>query len=182
MMRPQQGSPELLTSMRALFESIERWTGNIGVYLFFIIMLSVTSDVIARVITNKSITGVYELNEYLMVGGFLVLSYTQKQRGHVTVELILSRLKGKALYFTELGAMVLTFVICVIFLWQSILQLQLSISMKFISEGLIQYPQWPARVLVSFGFLLLCLRFAIQIFDKMSGKKEETAAVTEMVI
>jgi C4-dicarboxylate transporter DctQ subunit len=182
MTRPQKGSVGLFSSARALFDLIERLLGNIGVWLFFIIMLSVTTDVIVRTITGQSVTGIYELNEYLMVGGFLVLSYTQKQRGHVTVELILTHLRGKAHYFTELCAMLLTLVICAIFLWQSIVQLQLAISMKFISEGLIQYPQWPSRLCVSIGFLLLCFRFGIQIYDKLRGRKEQIAAQTEMII
>jgi TRAP-type C4-dicarboxylate transport system permease small subunit len=167
---------------RALFDAIERWSSTIGVTLFFIIMLSVTTDVIFRTITGQSISSVYELNELLMVGGFLILSYTQKQRGHVTVELILTRLKGKAYYFTELSAMLLTAVICVIFLWQGIVQLQLAIDMNFITDGLIPYPLWPSKLCVCIGFFLLCFRLTIQIYDKLRGRKEQAVVQTELII
>ena len=182
MARPQTESLRLLSSARALFDFIERWLSTIGAWLFIMIVLSVTTDVLVRSIVGSSVTGIFELNELLMVGGFLVLSYTQKQRGHVTVELILIRLRGKAHYFTELSSMLLTLVICVIFLWQSIVQLQLAISMNFISEGLIQYPQWPARLCVSIGFLFLCLRFGIQISDKLRGREEQITLQTETII
>lgn len=153
---------------RAVFDAIEKWLNGIGVWLIIALMLSVTVDVVHRTLLGRSIVGVFELDELLMVGiCFFVLAYTQRQRGHVRVELVLIRLPEKARYFTELAAWLLTLAVCAILLWQSIVQAQLTISMHLITTGLIQYPLWPARICLSIGFLFLCVRVGIQLIDML---------------
>ncbi len=167
------------TNLRTIFNTGETWANTIGVALFVLIMLSVTADVITRYITGSSITGVFELNELLMVGCFLILSYTQLRKGHVTVEFVLEHISVKARHTCELIALILTFATSVLFFWQSVEQSQLTISMRLYSDGIVQYPLSPARVLVSIGFLLLCIRMGIQLIDMfvaMTRRAEATKA------
>ncbi len=170
MSRPQKKSSQILVSSRALFDQIETWMNTIGVWLFVFIMLSVTTDVIYRYITHSSIMGVVELNELLMVGCFLILAYTQKHGGHVTVELLLVRLSDKARHKVETVALFLTLFICALLTWQTFVQVQLAIDMSLISEGLVQYPLWPAKLCVFIGFLFLSIRLLIQFIDLSTGK------------
>lgn len=166
----QNRSLQQLHSSRAFIDRLETWMNAIGICLFICIMLSVTTDVIFRYITNSSIVGVVELNELLMVGCFLVLANTQKHGGHVKVELVLVRLSDKARHIVETVALSLTFIICLILSWQTFVQVQLALRMDLITEGLVQYPLWPAKLFVFAGFVFLCVRLMVQLIDLLTGK------------
>jgi len=133
-------------------------------------MLSVTTDVIGRTITGSSIVGVLELNELLMVGCFLILAFTQKSGAHVSVELLLIRMSDQTRRKYEITAIALTLVTCIIFCWQSFVQVQAAIEMNLITEGVIQYPLWPAAICVFVGFLLLCIRLLFQLIDLLTRR------------
>ena len=106
-----------------------------------------------------------------MIGCFLVLAYTQRENGHVRIDFLVERLPGKSRHYTELAALTLTLIVCLIFLWQSILQSSLAITMRLYTSGIMEYPLWPARVLVSVGLLFLCVRLVLQVWDMATRKQ-----------
>lgn len=169
-MELNSGVSQPVAAFRRVFDLSEKLANAVGVGLIFFIVLSITVDIIVRTITGSSITGVYELNELLMVGCFLVLAYTQKEKGHVVVDVLISHLSSKPRHYVEMVALSLTLIVCVLFFWQSIVQALTAIQMKLFTEGIISYQLWPARLVVSIGFLLMCIRLLFQWIDLVSKK------------
>ena len=77
------------------FVDIAENLSNLGAgWLVIFLMVIVTSDVVYRIAAAKSIAGAYTLSEIIMVGiCFLAMAYTQKQRGHVSMDFVVTRLK-----------------------------------------------------------------------------------------
>jgi tripartite ATP-independent transporter DctM subunit len=74
-----------------------RCTNVIGVAVLFLMVAVTFVDVILRYLFNRPIMGVVEITEVMMiVAVFLSVAYTQYQKGHVSVDLVISRLSAKA--------------------------------------------------------------------------------------
>ena len=79
---------------------IINWTTRLSSYIAIIVLLSMmmltTIDVICRYFFNASILGVYEVTEFMMVClVFFSLSFAQKLKGHVAVNILVDRLGNK---------------------------------------------------------------------------------------
>ncbi len=128
------------------------------------LMVLVCSDVIYRTISGKSIIGAIELSEMLMIGiSILTLSYTQSKRGHVRMELVMSKLKGKTRQIIEFIAVLMCLAFSILVLIMTSLLAKDSIAIMEIVEGISGLPLWPWKTLIPIGILLLCIRLTVQL-------------------
>ncbi len=68
----------------------------VGAFSLFCIMCLTTADVAGRYLFNAPITGVFELTEFMvLILIFSFLAYTQSGKGHVSVDLLVSRFPEK---------------------------------------------------------------------------------------
>mgnify|MGYP003681907178 CR=1 FL=1 len=131
-------------------------------------MLLIGSDVAYRTLTGKSILGAYNLAEIIMVGiCVLSLAYTQRQGGHVRMEIVVNKLRGKALQFIEIIASFLCFTICALIFYRSVVDAGVAIDINLITSGIIAWPAWPLKIVFAFGFFLLCIRIGIQLIQQI---------------
>ena len=73
-----------------------RLSSYIAGFVLFGMMMLTTIDVICRYFFNASILGVYEITEFMMVClVFFSLSFAQKLKGHVAVNILVDRLSNK---------------------------------------------------------------------------------------
>ncbi len=145
-------------------EKFERWLGLGSTWLVIFLMLLVTSDVLSRSIAGKAILGAYNLIEIIMVAVcFFAVAYTQNQKGHVRMEIVVNKMKGKARLFAEIVSSLLCLLISGLMFYQSIVELRGAISIRLFTPGVIKWPAWPFKIVVVFGVFLLCLRIAIQL-------------------
>ena len=71
--------------------------GNIGAGIIAVMMLLTVSDVVGRRFFNQPVHGAYELSEYMLViVAFFSIAYCQFLRGHIRIELVVSRLRQKS--------------------------------------------------------------------------------------
>jgi len=79
-----------------LVSATEKCLNFAGVWLIIALILSVVADIAYRNVFGRSIAGVLELDELFLVGiVFLGVAYTQSLKGHIGMELLTNRLKGK---------------------------------------------------------------------------------------
>ena len=143
---------------------VEHWAGLSSTWLVIFIMLLVTSDVTYRAIAGKAILGAYNLTEIMMVAVcFFAVAYTQNKRGHVRMEIVVSKTKGRARLLTEIVSSLLCLLISALMFYQSIVEVRGAISIRLFTPGVIKWPAWPLKIVVVFGVFLLCLRIAIQL-------------------
>jgi len=125
-----------------------------------LMMLSTTFDTTSRFFFNHPIPGVFELNEVLLVVCvYMGLAWTQIEKGHIRVEVLLVHVSSKTAHVLNLIAYLTTLLFVTIIFWQSTKGAIDSIRIWEFRWGSIQMPIWWAKSLVPLG----CLMFIIQL-------------------
>jgi len=127
-------------------------------------MVLVCADVIYRTVFSASIIGAIELSQMVMAGiCILTLSYTQNERGHVRMELVMSKLKGRTRQIVEFIAILMCLIFSILLLIMTAILAKNSIAIMEIVEGISGLPLWPWKTLIPIGFFLLCIRLFVQL-------------------
>ena len=100
---------------------------------------------------------------------FMGIAYTQRDGGHIRMDILIGRLKGRALWFAETLSVVLILLLMLALVWGSWAHFQRSFDFaaplwsrdSSIDIGI---PIWPAKLLVPVAFSVLCFRLIIQIY------------------
>lgn len=137
-----------------------------------LMIISTTIDTTLRFTINYPIPGVFELNEVLLVMVvYLGITWTQIERGHTRVILMLRKLPIR--WAIKLD--IVCWIICFLFL--AVLGLQTgkeALRSYQISEfrwGAVQMPIWWAKALVPLGCWLTCLQLLMDIWVDISRLK-----------
>ena len=134
--------------------------------LSIIVMIFSTSiDTTLRYIFSRPIPGVFELNEViLVVCVFMGLAWTQIQRGHIRVVLVLRKLPPKWIVTVDL----IVWVLCLAFIMtlgvQSFREAWHSYQINEFRWGSVQMPIWWAKGLVPIGLWMMALQLIIDIW------------------
>lgn len=160
-------------------ESIKKGVGRIErvfLYLSGIIFLAMmflgAADVLGRYFFNSPIRGTMEISS-IMMGAmvFLCWGITQRAKGHVSVELLVSHYSPRTRAITDLCALLLSFVLFAVCIQQSSL-----IALTAFQESRVLptlgYPTYPFYALVPIGATLLCIELVLQMVDVVASIKK----------
>ncbi|QPE05592.1 TRAP transporter small permease [Microbacterium schleiferi] len=127
----------------------------IAATLTLLLAISITSDAAARLLTNRSIPGMVELSETLLVAiVFLALGYGAYTGSHISLTLVTGALPTRAAAAVRAVADLVVIVLLVWMLWATgsrAIDSFLTGEFKF---GLAQWPLWPARTSIVIGIAL----------------------------
>lgn len=169
---------ELTASERMLVAADEFWfkiesaMNLLAAFFIFGIMLLGVAQVIGRSIFNQPVRGYVDIVEVsITVFAFLAISYCQRLAGHVRMEIIIGRFKGRALWLTEtFGTIVIMFIVFVLMLyaWEHFMRAW-SIGDSSID---VDITLWPSKLLVPMAFAMLTVRLTIQLigFLRLAAK------------
>jgi TRAP-type C4-dicarboxylate transport system permease small subunit len=136
----------------------------VGMFLAIPLMLLTVGDVMGRSFFNKPIPGTFELSEYMLaVIVLLGAAYTQQVKGHVGVDFLTSRHSAKTQAVLQAVTTLAGLLIVAILVWQGFLE---GIHEKAVSDQL-RVPQWPFKLLVAVGGLLLWLELLLDFISAM---------------
>ena len=142
----------------------------VGMFLAIPMMLLTVGDVVSRSFFNKPIPGTFELSEYMLaVIVLLGAAYTQQVKGHVGVDFLTSRFSPKIQAAFQAATTFAGLLIIAILVWQGYLE---GIHEKVVSDQL-RVPQWPFKLLVAVGGLLLWLELLLDFISsvqKITGR------------
>jgi TRAP-type C4-dicarboxylate transport system permease small subunit len=142
----------------------------LGMFLAIPLMLLTVGDVMGRSFFNKPIPGTFELSEYMLaVIVLLGAAYTQQVRGHVGVDFLTGRLPPRARAALRAVTSCAGLLIIAILVWQGYAE---GIHEKAVSDQL-RVPQWPFKLLVAVGGLLLWLELLLDFLAsvlKIAGR------------
>ena len=142
----------------------------VGMATIIPLMLLTFADVMLRGFFNKPIPGTFELSQYILAVFILLgAAYTQQVKGHVGVDFLTSRLSPRRRALCEITTTLLSLLIIAIVIWQGWVE---GITEKAVSDQL-RIPQYPFRVLVAVGGLLLWLELLMDLFGSI-GKLRRT--------
>lgn len=133
----------------------------IGMAMILPLMLLTFADVMLRGFFNKPIPGTFEISQYILAVFILLgAAYTQQVKGHVGVDFVTSRLSSRLRAICEIVTTLLSLFIIAVVVWQGWV---VGIEEKAVSDQL-RIPQYPFKVLVAVGGLLLWLELLIDLF------------------
>ncbi len=140
-----------------------------GIAVFMLMVLAVWS-VGGRKFFGTPLAGYVDWIAFAMpLIAIMVISYTQRNGGHVRMDILIGQLKGRALWAAETFSVMLIFILMLALIWGSWAHFQRSFDFaapmwsrdSSIDIGL---PIWPAKLIVPMAFTVLALRLLLQIW------------------
>ena len=155
---------EKWTAIKTRIQKITFLTAFGGMFLLVPMMLLTSVDVVSRAFWSKPIPGSVELSSYMLAIFILLgVAYTHQVKGHVNVEMLLTRLPARVRVVFEIITTCLSLFIVFIIAWQGWV---VGIEEKTVSD-MLRIPQWPFRLLVSVAAALLWLELAIDLVESV---------------
>lgn len=160
---------KLLKRFETIQASTERVLNLVSSLFVGAIMFFVTAEVLGRYLFNSPILGHYEITELTMPFiVFLGMGYTQANRGHIRMEFLVLRIKGRWHHITEFVTILLGLAIYAIITYYSLGHALMMMEIGDITTTC-QFPTWPSRMMIALGSFVLCFRFIRQLSEHMGG-------------
>ncbi len=149
---------------------LERFLALLSGLAVFSLMLLAVRSVGGRVTLNAPLPGYVDWIEQAMpLIAFMGIAYVQREGGHIRMDILIGRLKGRALWLAELVSVLLMLMLMVAMVWGSWAHFLRSFDFaaplwsrdSTIDIGL---PIWPAKLLAPVAFSVLCLRLLLQVW------------------
>lgn len=160
----------LARSAASVIHGLTRVLAAISLLGMLFVMLIVVYDVAVRHTGYPGVTGIVEYVEVgLALTVFFALGEAERRRAHVSVDLILGRLKRRSYVTVRTAAGVAAAVVAILLAWASLDVLADSIARGEYKLGLVSIPMWPARAAVFAGFAVLALEQVVSAIEDVLG-------------
>lgn len=137
------------------------------------IMLGIVIDVLFRTIFGGSVHGLLELVETFMVlVVYLGLAQAERTKTHVRMELLTGSLPVRIRLIIRSLAMLVATAGSGLFAYASFLRAVDSVQILEVRVGLLNFPIWPARIIVVVGFVLLLLESISRLYENLAALRK----------
>ncbi|MDK2868056.1 MAG: TRAP-type transport system small permease protein [Clostridiales bacterium] len=153
--------------MKSIFEKVDDIIIKISSAILFIMMIWVFSDAVGRYVFNHPLPGTLEITEeYLMVClVFLSISYAQKHKAHVRVDLFIHYIPERMLKITDIIMQLFMLFYAMLLTKQALAQALWCIEVNSTSRGSLGYPLAPAYFLMGLGLLMTSVRILFELVE-----------------
>ncbi|HTV71228.1 MAG TPA: TRAP transporter small permease [Rhizobiaceae bacterium] len=163
--------------LAAITHRLSRLGAHVGTCALFLIMSTATLDVVSRNFFGKSIPGILESAEVILViGVFLGMAYAQRLKAHVSTSLIVELFPENFGRFMRATGLLVVIIYVALATWKTGERAWHSFLTGEMRFGLIEIPQWPARAAIAIGFALLLLELIRDLRRILRGKHDATDA------
>lgn len=148
--------------------TLERGMALIAGLAVISLMLLAVVSVGGRNLFNRPLPGYVDWIEQAMpLIAFLGISYVQRDGGHIRMDVVIGRFRGRALWLAELVSVLLILGLMVLLVWGTWAHFARSFDFAAPlwsrdSSIDIAIPLWPAKLLVPVVYAVLCLRLVVQ--------------------
>ena len=150
---------EWLTNAKKLIQNVTYYVCTVSMLALLPMMLLTAAAVIGRSFLGWPIPGAVELSSYMLsVVILLGIAYTQQVKGHPRVTLLVSRLPLRVQALFEVITYFLSLVVAAIIIWVG---WQAAFNYGGITSDVLRIAQFPFRLLVPIGILLLFLELLL---------------------
>lgn len=162
---------KLSTADRWFFK-LESLLNFIGGAVIFLLVFLATANVLGRWLFSLPIDGYVDWVEQAMAFiAFLGIAYTKRLGGHIRMDIMISHLHGRALWFTELISVCLMLFVTLVLIYGSYLHFWRAYDIGDSSLD-INLPTWPAKFVVPLALTVLACRLLLQIWGYARAIKE----------
>jgi C4-dicarboxylate transporter DctM subunit len=150
---------KLLKHLGTAFDAVLTATGYIGGVLIVLSAGFITYDTIMRWIFRMTSDWIYEYTVY-MIGAASCLStaFVLRGNGHINVDVLVSRLSRRTRAILNFVSLLLSSGICVALSWSALQMLLRAISVKSVSNTIMETPLWIPQSFLPIGFAFLSLQ------------------------
>jgi len=141
---------------------------SVGISVLGLMMLLTAADVTLRYVFDRPIIGSFDVSEYMMA--VLVafgLAYCAVMKGHVRVELVVSRLPQRTQAILDSITGFVGFVLFFVITWQCFAYVKILYDSK-VTSSVLHIPPYPFAALVGLGSAWLTLVLLADFFDFLS--------------
>lgn len=138
-----------------------------GIAVFSLMVLAVVS-VSGRNFANAPLPGYVDWIEQTMpLIAFVAVSYTQRLGGHIRMDIVIGRLRGRPLWLVEMLSTLVMLSLMLLLVWGTFSHFLRAFDMSAPlwsrdSSMDIGIPLWPSKLIVPVGFSVLSLRLLLQ--------------------
>lgn len=141
-----------------------------GIVIFLLVFLT-TANVLGRWFFNMPISGYIDWVEQAMAFfAFLGIAYTQRQGGHIRMDMLIGNIHGRWLWGTELLTTFLMLMVTLVLIYGSYLHFLRAYTIGDSSID-INLPIWPAKLVVPIALSILALRLILQCWGYLRAIK-----------
>ncbi len=164
----------LSTLDRALLR-LETFFALLSGFAVFSLMVLAVVSVSGRNFFSAPLPGYVDWIEQVMpLIAFMGVSYVMREGAHIRMDIVVSKLRGRALYVAELVTTLAVLLLMVLLVWGTYSHFARSFDFSAPmwsrdSSMDIALPIWPAKLLVPVAFSVLCLRLCLQIWAYLRG-------------
>lgn len=153
-----------LAMIDAAYFKLEEFLNFISALVILSLMFVGTYQVFGRKVLSLPVPGYVDIVEIAMTAfAFLGLAYCQNLGGHIRMEIILGRFKGRALYVMEFfGTSVVIVIvgILIVYTWDHFMRAWTNGDSTIDIDIIL----WPSKLAVPFAFCVLLVRLLLQAF------------------
>lgn len=150
-----------------------------GIIILALVFLAVT-NVLGRWIFSLPVDGYIDWVEQSMAFmAFLGLSFTQRQGGHIRMDILIGQLRGRYLWFVEALSTLVMLILSLLLTYGTYLHFLRAWTIGDTSLD-INLPTWPAKLVVPIAMSVLSLRLIAQLWGYVRAfvrNDEEPVAV-----
>ncbi|MBK1636418.1 TRAP transporter small permease subunit [Rhodovulum adriaticum] len=160
----------LLSRLDRGFYRIERFLALLSGLAVFGLMVLAVFSVGGRNFFNAPLPGYVDwIQQAMPLIAFMGIAYTQRDGGHIRMDILIGALKGRLLWAAEFLTTFAVLVLMVLLVWGTWAHFQRSFDFAAPmwsrdSSFDINLPLWPAKLLAPVAFSVLCLRLVLQLW------------------
>jgi len=140
-----------------------------GFAIFSLMLLAVIS-VGGRNTINQPLPGYVDfIEQVLPIIAFLGVSFTQREGGHIRMDILVGKLKGRTLWLAEIITVFFMLLLIILLVWGSwehfLRAFDFNVPYWSTDSSVdLNIPIWPAKLLVPVSFSVLTLRLFLQLY------------------
>ena len=160
----------LLSRLDQRLFKLEGLLALIGGLAVFSLMLMAVASVGGRNFLGRPLPGYVDWIEQAMpLIAFVGIAYTQRLGGHIRMDILIGKLKGRPLWIAEFTSTLVMFLLMILLTWGSWAHFERSFDLAAPmwsrdSSMDIGIPLWPAKLLAPIAFFIICIRLSLQLW------------------
>lgn len=156
--------PSTLSRIDQYLFKFESWLTLLGGIVIFLLVLLATTNVLGRWFFSLPITGYIDWVEQAMAFfAFLGIAYTQREGGHIRMDMLVGNIHGRLLWVVEFISTLLMFGITLVLIYGTYLHFLRAYQIGDSSSD-IDLPIWPSKLVIPFALTVLALRLLLQLW------------------
>jgi len=143
-------------------------THRVGLAILLLMMFLTVGDVVGRYFFTLPIPGTFELTNFMLaLVVFFSVGYTQIRRGHISIDVIVSRFSPRTQAIIDSITYLFSLGLFSLVTWQSAVHANRLFEGHNVS-GILSLPIYPFLIAVAFGSLLFCVVMLVDLLSSLA--------------